>query len=55
MTVTEMYLQWSVTLADQLGPGTLTVLEIKVQVMHRVCLHVKVLGWLSELNALLTR
>ena len=31
------------------------MLEIKGQVSHRVRLHVKVLGWLLNLNALLTR
>ena len=46
-----------VTLADRLGAEILTVLEIKGQVLvlHRVRLHVKVPGWLSDLNALLTR
>ena len=33
----------------------LTVLEIKGQVLHRVRLHVKVPGWLLNLNALLTK
>ena len=55
MTFTEMHVKWSVTLADRLGPEILTVLEIKGQVLHRVRLHVKVPGWLSDLNALLTR
>ena len=31
------------------------MLEIKGQVLHRVRLHVKVPGWLSDLTALLTR
>ena len=31
------------------------MLEIKGQVLHRVRLHLKVPGWLSDLNALLTR
>ena len=31
------------------------MLEIKGQILHRVWLHVKVPGWLSDLNALLTR
>ena len=31
------------------------MLEIKGQVLHRVRLHVKVPGWLSNLNALLTK
>ena len=43
------------SLADRLGAEILTVLEIKGQVLHRVRLHVKVPGWLSDLNALLTR
>ena len=38
-----------------MGPEILTVLEIKGHVLHRVRLHVKVPGWLSDLNALLTR
>lgn len=40
-----------------LGPGILPVLEInyKGQVLHHVCLHLKVPGRLSDLNALLTR
>jgi len=37
-------------LADRLGPEILTVLEIKGHVLHRVRL-----GWLSDLNALLTK
>ena len=48
-------MKWSVTLTDRLGPEMLTVLEIKGQVLHRVRLHVKVPGWLSNLNALLTK
>ena len=44
-----------VTLADRSGAEIFTVLEIKGQVLHRVRLHVKVPGWLSDLNALLTR
>ena len=35
--------------------GSLTVLEIKRQVLHRVHLRVKVPGWLLNLNALLTK
>ena len=42
-------------LTDRLGPKILTVLEIKGQVLHRVRLHVKVPGWLLNLNALLTK
>ena len=33
----------------------LTVLEIKGHVLHRVRLHVKVPGWLPDLNVLLTK
>ena len=55
MTFTEMYVKWSVTLADRLCPENLTVFEIKGQVLHRVRLHMKVSGWLSDLNALLTK
>ena len=55
MTFTEMHVKWSVILADRLGPEILTKLEIKGQVLHRVRLHLKVLGWFSDLNALLTR
>ena len=51
MTFVEMHVKWSVTLTDRLGPAVLTVLEIKGQVLHRVRLHVKVPGWLSNLNA----
>ena len=38
-----------------IGSWILTVLEIKAQVLHRVRLHVKVPGWLLNLNALLTK
>ena len=55
MTFVEMRVKWSVTLTDRLGPEILTVLEIKGQLLHRVRLHVKVPGWLSNLNALLTK
>ena len=55
MTFVEMQVKWSVTLTDQLGPEILTVLEINGQVLHRVRLHVKVPGWLLNLNALLTK
>ena len=37
-------MKWSVTLTDRLGP--------EGQVWHRVCLHVKVAGWLLNMNAL---
>ena len=48
-------MKWSVTLMDRLGPEIFTVLEIKGQILHRVRLHVKVPGWLLNLNALLTK
>ena len=48
-------MKWSVTLTDGLGPETFTVLEIKAQGLHRVRLHVKIPGWLLNLNALLTK
>ena len=51
----EMQVKWSVTLMNRLGPEILTVLEIKGQVLHGVRLHVKVPGWLLNLNALLTK
>ena len=50
-----MHVKWSVILADRLGAEILTMLEIKGQVLHRVRLHLKVPGWLSDLNALPTR
>ena len=40
------------TLKDRLGSE---ILEIKGQVLHRVHLHVKVPGWLLNLNALLIK
>ena len=43
------------TLTDRLGPEILTVSEIKGRVLHLVHLHVKVPGWLLNLNALLTK
>ena len=56
MTFVETHVKWSVTLTDQLGPpGILAGLEIKGQVLHRARLHVKVPGWLLNLNALLTK
>ena len=55
MTFVEMHVKWSVILADRLGPEILTMLEIKGQVLHRVHVHLKVPGWLSDLKALLTR
>ena len=48
-------MKWSVTFTDRLGSEILTVLEIKGQVFHRVRLHVKVPGWLLNLDALLTK
>ena len=50
-----MHVKWSVILTDRYGPEILTMLEIKRQVLHRVRVHLKVPGWLSYLNALLTR
>ena len=55
MTFAEMHVKWSVTFTYRLAPDILTVLEIKGQVLHRVRLHVKVPGWFSDLNALLTK
>ena len=55
MTFTYIHVKWSVTLGYRLGPEILIVLEIKGQVLHRVHLHLKVPGWLSDLNAILTR
>ena len=53
MTLAEMHVKWSVILADRLGIEIFAILEIKGQVLHH--LHLKVPGWLSDLNALLTR
>ena len=55
MTFVEMHVKWSTTLTDRLGPEMLTVLEIKVQALHGLRLHVKDPGWLSNLNALVTK
>ena len=55
MTFAEINVKWSVILADRLGPKILTKLEIKGQVLHLVRLHLKVPGWFSDLNVLLTR
>ena len=55
MTFTEMHVQWSVILMDRFGPEIFTMLEIKRQVLHRVRVHLKVPGWLSDLKAMLTR
>ena len=52
---TEMHVKWSVILADRFGPEILTMLEIKGQVLHPVRVRLKVPGWFSGLNALLTR
>ena len=55
MTFAEIHVKWSVLLTDRFGPQILTILEIKGQVLHRVRVHLKVPGWLSDLIALLTR
>ena len=55
MTFAEVHVKWSVILADRFGPEILTMSEMKGQVLHCVLVHVKVPGWLSDLNALLTR
>ena len=56
MTFTELHVNWSVNLADWLGPEIFNTIEIKVQVLNRARLHsVKVPGWFSDLNAFLTR
>ena len=55
MTLAEMHLKWSVIFVDRLGPEILSMLEIEGQVLHRVRLHLKVPGWLLDLNALLIR
>ena len=55
MTFTEMHVKWSIILEHRFGPEILTMFEIKGQVLHRVRVHLKVPGWLSDLNTLLTR
>ena len=55
MTFMEMHVKWSVILADRFGPEILTMLEIKGQVLRCGRVHLKVSGWLSDLNALLTK
>ena len=55
MTFTEMHVKWSMILVDRLGPEILTKLETKGQVLHCVRLNLKVPGWFSDFNALLTR
>ena len=55
MTLAEVHVKWSMILTDRFGPDILTMLEIKGQVLHRVRVHFKVPGWLSDLSALLTR
>ena len=55
MTFAEMHVKWSVILTDRFGPEILAMLEIKGQLLHLVRVHLKVPGWLSDLNALLTR
>ena len=55
MTFAEMHVKWSVILiiTDRFGPEILIMLDIKGQVLHRVRVHLKVPGWLPDLNALL--
>ena len=48
--IVTMHVKWSVALEDRLGTNFLNVLEIKGQVLHRVRLHVKVLGWWLDLK-----
>ena len=55
MTFTEMHVKWSIILEHRFAPEILTMFEIKGQVLHRVRVHLKVAGWLSDLNTLLTR
>ena len=50
-----MHVKCPLSLTDRLVPEILTGLEIKGQGLHRVRLHVKVHGWLSDFNALLTK
>ena len=53
MTFAEMRVKWSVILKDRFGSEILTVLDTKGQVLHRLRVHLKVPGWLPDLNALL--
>ena len=55
MTLVEVYVKWSVILANRLGPEVLTMLEIKGRVLHRVRLHLKVPGWLRLLGQFMGR
>ena len=55
MASTEMHVKWAVILADRFGPEIFTMLEIKGQVLRCVRVHLKVSGWLSDLNAFLTK
>ena len=55
MTFAEIHVKWSVILTDRFGPEILTMFERKGQVLHYVRVHLKVPGWFSDLNALLTR
>ena len=57
MTFTEMLVKWSVTLADRLGREILTVLQNKGTSFASPCTFTfeGSCGWLSDLNALLTR
>lgn len=50
-----MHVRWSVILVNRFGPAILTMLEIERQVLHRVHAHLKVPGWLLDLNAHQTR
>ena len=50
-----MHVKWSMILEDRFGPEILTILKIKGLVLRRVRVHLKVPGWLSDLNTLLTR
>ena len=54
MTFTEMHVKWLVILTDRLRSEILKVSETKGQVLHCLRLHLKVPGWLSDLNALRT-
>ena len=55
MTLAEMHVKWSVIFVNLLGPEILILLEIKGKVLHRVRIHLKDPGWLSDLNGPLTR
>ena len=60
MAFTETLVKWSVSLTNRFDPEILTMLfltmlEIKGQVLYCVRVLMKLLGWLSDLNALQTR